>query len=246
MHLDPLAQQFTTLTHALLGATTTGEVLQRITDTTLRVVPGADLVSITLCAPDGTFHTPVTTHPVAARLDQLQYELGEGPCVDAAKPTGPAAAISADLATEPSWPEFGPAAAGHGLGAVMSTALIPSGTPALSGALNIYSHRSHGLGDADQTAALLLATHASLALAQVTAVTQEQLRNHQLRRAIDSRDVIGQAKGILMARRGLTPEEAFDLLRRTSQDLNVKLAELADTLVRHHTEVVQRVEPPSR
>ncbi|MBP2185594.1 ANTAR domain-containing protein [Amycolatopsis magusensis] len=235
----PLARQFATLTYSLLDATTAGQVFQQITETALRVVSGADLVSITLRAPDGSFHTPTMTDRVAAELDRLQYEFCEGPCVAAADPAGPTAATSADLAVERSWPRFGPAAADRGLGAVLSTALLPPARePALSGALNIYSRRTHGLDEAAaQTTALLLATHASLALAHVTAVTQRQLDQQRMRRAIDSRDVIGQAKGILMARRGLSPEEAFDLLRRTSQDLNVKLVEVAETLARHHTEL---------
>jgi AmiR/NasT family two-component response regulator len=64
-----------------------------------------------------------------------------------------------------------------------------------------------------------------------------ELREIQLRRALDSRDVIGQAKGILMHRRGISAEQAFDLLRRSSQDLNVKLAELARLLATRHTEL---------
>jgi AmiR/NasT family two-component response regulator len=63
------------------------------------------------------------------------------------------------------------------------------------------------------------------------------LRETQLRKALETRDVIGQAKGILMQRRGITAEEAFDLLRRTSQDLNIRLAELASTLATRHTEL---------
>ncbi|MGB3441436.1 MAG: ANTAR domain-containing protein [Actinophytocola sp.] len=236
--LGPLAQQFATLTYSLLDATTTGEVLQQIVDAALQVVPGADLVSITLRSSDGVFHTPIQTDRVAAELDQLQYELKEGPCLDAADPAGPAVAASDNLGADRSWPRFGPAAAARGMGAVLSTALLPDArAPRLSGALNIYSCQPGGLRDADQALALLLATHASLALAHTKEVTQERLHNAQLRRAIDSRDVIGQAKGILMSRRGSTADEAFDLLRRTSQNLNVKLVQLAEILVNNHAEL---------
>ncbi|MBB4908467.1 ANTAR domain-containing protein [Actinophytocola algeriensis] len=232
--LGPLAQQFATLTYSLLDATTTGDVLQQVADATLHVVPGADLVSVTLRSSDGVFHTPIQTDPVAAELDQLQYELQEGPCLAAADSAGPAVATSDNLATDEAWPRFGPAAAERGLFAVLSTALLPNARPPhLSGALNIYSRRPGGLREADQALALLLATHASLALAHTTEVTQGKLQAEQLLRAIDSRDVIGQAKGILMGRRGLNADEAFTVLRRTSQTLNVKLVELAETLVKH-------------
>jgi GAF domain-containing protein len=235
--LGPLAQQFATLTYSLLDASTTYDVLQQIVDAALHVVPGADLVSITLRTPEGTFHTPVETDAVAAELDQIQYELQEGPCLTAAEPDGPAVAASDDLATDRTFPRFGPAAAERGMGAVLSTALLPNAEPPhLTGALNIYSRRPGGLREADQALALLLATHASLALAHTTEVSQRKLQAEQLLKAIDSRDVIGQAKGILMGRRGLTTEEAFDVLRRTSQTLNVKLVELAETLVNNHAE----------
>jgi AmiR/NasT family two-component response regulator len=72
-----------------------------------------------------------------------------------------------------------------------------------------------------------VSTHASLASAATEAVTTSQLRDAQLHQAIDSRDVIGHAKGILMSRRGVSADEAFDILRRTSQNLNVKLARIA-------------------
>lgn len=236
--LGPLAQQFATLTYSLLDADTVGEVLEQVVRTARRVAPGADLVSVTLRGADGLFHTPVETDPVATELDQLQYKFGEGPCLDAALPSGPAVAASRDLAAEARWPRFGPAAAEHGLGAVLSTALLPAaGPPELAGALNIYSRHRDGLHDTDATAALLLATHASLALAHTQAVTSARLHAEQLHKAIDSRDVIGQAKGILMSRRGMSAEQAFDLLRRTSQELNVKLVELAETLTTRHSEL---------
>ncbi|MGH3623193.1 MAG: GAF and ANTAR domain-containing protein [Sciscionella sp.] len=237
----PLALQFAELTRALLDAPTVADVLEQVVWAALRVVPGADLVSITLRSPDGAFHTPVETEPVAAELDQLQYDTGEGPCVEAARASGPACVSSDNFATEPAWPRFGPAAAERGFIAVLSTALLPDARlPWLSGALNIYARQPDTLRAEGRDFALLLATHASLALAGTQAVTQAELQEVQLRKAIDSRDVIGQAKGILMQRRGITAAEAFDLLRGVSQELNIKLAKLAKTLATHHTELHPR------
>ncbi|HTF55407.1 MAG TPA: GAF and ANTAR domain-containing protein [Pseudonocardia sp.] len=245
--LGPLAQQFATLTYSLLDADTVGEVLRQVIEATTGLVAGADVVSVTLREPDGTFHTPLETDAVAAKLDQIQYELDEGPCLDAARKSGPAVAISPVLASEPRWPRFGPAAAAHGMGAVIATALRPSAQPPqLSGALNIYSSRPHGLTELDQHIALLLATHASLALAHTRAVELGELQATHLRKAIDSRDVIGQAKGILMARRGIAADQAFDILRRISQDINIKLADLAETLATRHTELDLPQDAPER
>ena len=234
----PLAAQFATLTVALLHATTVADVLDQVVHAAHRLIPGADVVSVTLRSPDGRFYTPVETDPVATELDQVQYETGEGPCLEASRPGGPGHIRSDDLATEQAWPRFAPRAAQRGFTAVLSTALLPHAQPPqLGGALNIYARHRGVLHQQAQDTALLLATHASLALATTKAVTQAQLIETQLRRAIDSRDVIGQAKGILMQRRGISADEAFDLLRRTSQDLNVKLAELAHTLANGFTEL---------
>jgi GAF domain-containing protein len=235
----PLARQFADLTRTLLDVTpTVGGVLKLVVGAAIALVPDADLVSVTLRDADGTFHTPVETDPVAARLDQVQYDHAEGPCVESARPDGPAVGWSPDVGHDARWPAFGPAAARHGYHSVLATALLPDvRPPRLSGALNIYS-RSPGAFDARAIdIALLLATHASLALAHTEAVASADLEAAHLRRAVDSRDVIGQAKGILMQRRGISADEAFDVLRRASQDLNVKLADLAKTLASRHTEV---------
>ncbi|GAA3014423.1 ANTAR domain-containing protein [Actinokineospora diospyrosa] len=230
-----LAQQLLGLTEDLLAAGSLADVLERVVVTAKDVV-GGDLVSVTLRAPDGGFHTPAGTDLVAAELDRLQYEFGEGCCVECALPSGPAAAHSPDLAVDQRWPRFGPAAARLGFRSLASVALLPDvRAPRLSGALNVYSREAGAFDESDRDALLLLATHASLALAMTEGVTREQLRVEQLQAALDTRDVIGQAKGILMARRRIDADQAFDVLRRTSQNINVKLRDLAKTLVdRHH------------
>jgi GAF domain-containing protein len=234
----PLASQFVSLTEALLDSGSVADVLSRVVSTAQDIVGGADLVSVTLRTPEGAFHTPVETDPLATKLDQMQYEFGEGACLEAARAAGPAAAFCDDLAKERRWPRFGPAAAELGFRSLVSTALLPEAvSPQLSGALNVYSRRPGGLTRADRDVLLLLATHASLALAKTRAVTRAQLSTDRLLQALDSRDAIGQAKGILMARRGITAREAFDVLRRTSQELNVKLRDLAKTLSSRYSEL---------
>jgi hypothetical protein len=236
---SPLAQQFAELTRRLLQASTVADVLTQVVHATHAVLPDAHMVSVTLRSDDGQLHTPVDTDPVARELDDLQQTYREGACFEASREPGPAYVHSPDLRGESNWPRYGPSAAERGYLSVLSTALLPDVTPPrLSGALNVYSTAAGKLGD-DTTRAqtLLLATHAALALAGTRAVQLAELREAHLRRALDTRDMIGQAKGILMQRRGLTAEEAFDLLRRTSQDLNVKLAELANTLATRHTEL---------
>lgn len=233
---DELLRQLESLTRNLLDTTTVGAALRRIVDAARVVVAGADLVSVTLRASDGTLFTPAATGEAGGELDRVQYEAKEGPCYDAADPDGPAYATSDDLAAETRWPRFCAAATGHGYHAILSTELIRVSGQS-SGALNIYSGEPHGFTESDRHASLLLATHASLALAHTHATELAGLNQANLRRAIDSRDVIGQAKGILMNRQGISAEEAFDLLRRTSQHLNVKIIDLARTLTAHHDEL---------
>ncbi|WP_410625411.1 GAF and ANTAR domain-containing protein [Amycolatopsis sp. cmx-8-4] len=235
----PLARQFADLTRTLLDATpTVGGVLKLVVGAAVEIIPDADLVSVTLRDPDGRFHTPVETDPIALALDELQYKHGEGPCVEAACPDGPAIGWSQDVGRDPRWPSFGPGTAAHGYHSVLATTLIPDARPPrLSGALNIYSRKPGAFDGAAIDAALLLATHASLALAHTESVVSAELEATHLRKAVEGRDVIGQAKGILMQRRGITADEAFDVLRKASQDLNVKLADLARTLATRHTEL---------
>jgi hypothetical protein len=229
------------LAQALLATSTVDGVLHRVALATRHLVPAADLVSMTLRRPDGDLHTPVTTDPEAVALDELQYDTGEGPCIDAARPQGIAYAHSGDLAAESAWPAFAAKAAEDGYLSILSTALLNNPEPStFTGALNIYSRQRDGFDDTARDTAFLLATYASLALAaahrtvtvdHALAVANNEALN--LRKALDTRTVIGQATGILMARRGLTADEAFKVLSRASQNHNVRLAELAHILTTH-------------
>jgi GAF domain-containing protein len=236
--LGPLAEQFISLGEALTiveGGLGVGEVLERIVHAA-RAVVGADVVSVTLRNGNG-FTTPVETDPIASKADAVQYEHNEGPCVEATVEPGLGYAASSDLRVDARWTRFGPAAADLGLNSVFATGMFPRDARPRMGALNYYSRTPGGLDGADKDIALVFATHAAVALQGAQAVEVAELRSTQLAEAVRSRDVIGQAKGILMERRGLTADEAFDTLRRTSQDLNVKLRDLAQTLADRRAEL---------
>lgn len=239
---EELYEVFNTLTHALLKqADTAAEVVEHVTTATQLLIGGADFVSVTLRGEDGRYFTPVATSDICCELDQVQYRHAEGPCVECAREDGPGFAYSSQLSTDERWPHFGPAAAALGVESVLSTTLVPG--PRVMhppGALNVYAAAADGIGEEDKTMALVLTSHLSLALAHTSAVNYHQLKEHQLKQAIASRDVIGQAKGILMHRQGISAEKAFELLRQTSQDLNVKLAEVALTVVTRHGELGER------
>jgi GAF domain-containing protein len=213
-------------------------VVERVIDAAQSIVPGAEVVSAVLRGPDGRLDTVAFSHPAAQKADALQDETGEGPSHTAMHRTGVGASMGHLSGSDPSWPAFAPRASGElGLHAVLSTGMFPGGAPPRFGALNFYSWSPEGLDRAERDTALVLAAHAATAIAAVQARTAQELRESQLQEALQSRDVIGQAKGVLMERRGLNAAEAFDVLRRTSQDLNVKLREVAETLATRRAEL---------
>jgi hypothetical protein len=140
-------------------------------------------VSVTLRAGDGTFHSPVCLHAAAVELDRIQYEAGAGPCVDAARLTGPGLVVGDDLAVDGAWPAFAAAALARGFAAVVSSALAPDPAARALGALNLYSRRARALDVAARDVALLLATHGALALAHAQAQSYGEVQHGRLRRA---------------------------------------------------------------
>jgi GAF domain-containing protein len=238
--LGPLAAEFVGLSLDLFSVppeTGVVGVLERVVRRAAAIVPSAAMVSVTLRDPDGTFHTPAETDPVATRADGIQYDTGEGPCVEATASSSSGFTASTDLAHDDRYPRFGPRVVDLGLNAVCSTGMFPGGDPPRLGALNYYFRDAAGLADVDQDAMLILASYASVALHAARGLEAEKLRSVQLTEALQSRDVIGQAKGILMERRGADADQAFDILRRASQDLNIKIRDIARTIASRRAEL---------
>ena len=176
--------------------------------------------SVTLVRADGVVETAACSDELVEQADQLQYTLGEGPCLRAAEQGG--LYVIANTKTDDRWPRWGPAVAELDLHSVLSINLFTDHR--VLGALNLYYQPRDEFSDDDIEVARVVAAHASVALARVRA-------EQDLWRAIDSRHLIGQAQGILMERFALPPERAFAVLRRYSQQHNVKLADVAVTLV---------------
>lgn len=166
------------------------------------------------------FETAGPTDEVVAAADRLQNELGEGPCIDATRQSR--TIVSRDVAADARWPRWGVQAAAMGLGSILSSDMR-AGDHRI-GALNVYGENGHEFSRDDQEVALLLAHHAAAAL--VSAETVEGLT-----KALDTRTVIGQAQGVLMERYGLDADRAFAVLRRHSQNENIRLVDLARSLV---------------
>jgi hypothetical protein len=157
------------------------------------------------------------------QADQLQYDLGEGPCLDAVWTDG--VFVVPDLRGDGRWPRWAPAAAELGVGSSVSVHLF---TDNALGSLNMYSLHPRDYTHTDLEAAKVIGAHASVVLAY--ARTEQNLWQ-----AIDTRNLIGQAQGILMQKYGLTAEQAFAVLRRYSQQHNLKLAVIAEQLTTTRT-----------
>jgi GAF domain-containing protein len=179
-----------------------------------------DFASVTLRQGRGRLETVAATHPDVEKADQMQYEFGEGPCYEAVKENGNF--LSQDLARDERWPTWGPQAAKLGLNSLLGLRLKTNRRA--FGALNLYAREARTFDDDDIAVARIYATHASIALAAST-------NEVNLLRAVDTRHVIGQAQGILIERFGLDGQRAFAVLRRLSQDGNVKLAQIARQIV---------------
>lgn len=235
MGTDPssdLAMVFAEISRALWSAPTIQDTLQRIVDFSVETIDGCDGAGISFIMGD-TITTPVWTNPTVVDIDTQQYSTGEGPCLDAIGKE--LSYYSEDLASDKRWPVFGPRAAEAGMRSLLSFRLFGSST---LGALNLYAHSPSAYSVEDRAKGLIFATHAGIALdaAQTVAGMTEALavetkRLSDLKGALDSREIIGQAEGVLMERELISSDEAFRLLREASQHLNIKLRRVAQLLV---------------
>lgn len=169
--------------------------------------------------------SPAASNDTPKKVDEIQSETGEGPCIDAIKEhevfqTG-------NLSNEKRWPLFSERAhAETGVCSIVSIRLFLE--EETMGALNLYSTARDAFDDSDVALGTVFAAHASVAMSAAR-------RERDLEQKAESRDLIGRAKGILMARSGASDEEAFAMLRRASQRMNLKVRDVAAQVVEQRT-----------
>jgi GAF domain-containing protein len=194
--------------------------LGAVTEVAVRSVPGAEFASITRRRSE-RFETYGSTDALATQADQIQYELGSGPCIDAVDKDN--VFLSGDLRSDSRWPDFGPAAFdATGINSVLSIRMVLDDEGAMAG-LNIYARPRDAFSDEAQTLGTLLATHGAVSVAR--AIAREKSTNLEI--ALTTSREIGIAMGVLMLQHKCTRDEAFDLLRIASQRTHRKLRELA-------------------
>lgn len=216
----------TELGAVLLTERSLDELLELVVSLARRTIRGADGVSVSLSR-DGRLLTSNSSDEVVRELDEVQYEHNRGPCVETI-----ASGIGTSTVTvngDARWPEFNAAASQR---FITSVAALPLAVQDRTiGSINLYSGTIEHFAPEDLEVADLFARQASIVLANAVAFESSTALNKNLQEALITREVIGEAKGIIMAQTHCSPEEAFDQLRRESQQANRKLRVLAEELV---------------
>ncbi|NRN66498.1 Two-component system response regulator [Kibdelosporangium sp. 4NS15] len=225
--LDEVTDAMSALTAALENRSDTSQMLDAVCAEAVRVVPGADMASVTVVENQGA-RTAAFTDRRAVEIDKVQYEAADGPCLRAAA-TGEIVRVSLRTARA-LWPDFVATAQRMGVGSHLAAPL--SVDEQLSGAINLFGFGDHGFEEIDSQLLALYTTIVTFGLRTTRRYRETcELAGH-LEVAMRSRAVIEQAKGILMASHGIGEEEAIRRLVAESQDTNTKLRQIAADLVR--------------
>ena len=203
-------------------------LLQTVADLTKAVMPGDPEASVSLLVRDAPT-TVASTGQVAVDLDERQYDRGHGPCLHAAR-TGALTEI-ADTRTDRRWPDYTPRAVERGVLSSLSVPLVIDDEQ-LSGALNIYARRAAAFDADSRAAATRFGPFAAVAVGNLRAYQSARELADNLQAALENRAVIDQAKGVLVERYRLSPDQAFALLAQVSMHTNRKVRDIADHLVR--------------
>lgn len=168
-----------------------------------------------------------TTDEFARQMDDIQYQLDDGPCLTALREN--VVVEVTDIAEDTRWPHFSERGRIEGAGASLSVPLRVGERPV--GALNLYARTAGVFTPADHARAQTLAAQAAGAVSLAARLAEHEELTRNLRTALSSRSVVDQATGILMGRHRIPAPEAFDILRRTSQNTNTKLRQIATQLI---------------
>lgn len=218
---DALATQLVELSRVLTTKDGLDLTLERVATLSTSLVESCDGCGVSLLR-NGSVSTRAASDDRADRVDELQYREGEGPCLHAMTTGEPVSVPSFEA--EARWPGFIDRAIDEGIKASYSVPLRVDTD--IVGSLNLYSSNAD-FGAEDRRVADMLAGQAAVALKNAQTLKDVLDLVEQLQGALESRDLIGRAKGMLMARHGLTDHEAFQRLRRESQNRNIKLRTIA-------------------
>ena len=224
--LDEASDDLAQLADVITAEEEIGRVLQRSVDQLVVSVPGADMASVTVLRGDAG-ETAASSNERVWAIDSDQYAAGDGPCLEASR-TGEVVRVGVEEAIE-RWPEFARSARAAGVASYLSSPVFID--EEFAGSLNLYSEEPHGFTDFDVALLRLYITAASAAIANARRWAKARTLAEHLGKALDSRALIDQAIGVVMTRRGISAEQAFDELSRQSQNSNTKLRDIAARVV---------------
>jgi GAF domain-containing protein len=223
---DDLAAGLVGLSGLLTGHRPLRETLTEVAEFAVRAIPGADGAGLTMLEDDRP-QTVVASSEFVHVVDDVQYGLGEGPCLLAV--SSRRTQTSGSLGGEARWPRFGPRVGRLGVHSVLSLPLLLPDR--VVGAFNVYAHPKDAFGGDAVRIGELFARPAAVSVHNARVLAASQRLATQLGEALTSRAVIDQALGVLRSRTGASPEEAFDWLRAMGQARHVKVAEVSRVLV---------------
>jgi GAF domain-containing protein len=221
-----LAASIGELQALLLGTESIDGFLRELAALAARALGAGVSCGITL-QPNGRPLTVASSDAVASQVDELQYGLSQGPCLTSLRAGGEIRVD--DMANDHRWGPYAVRALAHGVRSSYSQPLDAQGK--VVGALNLYSRDPEFFGAAEMRQAARFAENASVAVGIAAHMAQQTVLTEQLRASLASRAVIDQAVGIIMSEQRCTPEEAFTILRSASQNRNVKLRQVAESIV---------------
>ena len=224
--LDEASDDLTLLAEVLTGEEDVGRVMQRSVDQLVDSVPGADMASVTVLHGEAG-ETVASSNERVWAIDSDQYATGDGPCLEASR-SRKVVRVGVEEANE-RWPEFAHSARAAGVASYLSCPLFIDDE--FAGSLNLYSEQPHGFSEFDVALLKLYITAVSAAISNARRYTKARSLAEHLNKALDSRALIDQAIGVVMARRGISAERAFAELARESQNNNIKLRDLAARIV---------------
>lgn len=227
-----LAETFAEISRVLLGEPDVQRTLERICKLLVPTVDGCDHAVVTVVR-NHHLASPAASDEVGPAVDAIQLEIDEGPCVEAIRQHH--TVLTNDLTTEARWPRFSRRAVETtGVRSMLAFRMFIADDT--MGSLNLYSKKPEAFTEESLAVGTIFAAHASVALR--AAQTKEDLT--RVREVLEVRELIGQAKGILMGRQGISSQAALDILCRGAERLKIGLSELARRVVEGEEEETRK------
>ncbi|MBA2724840.1 MAG: GAF and ANTAR domain-containing protein [Actinobacteria bacterium] len=224
---EDLTRTFERMSRVLFSEETLQTALDLMCALAKETIPGTAGAGITLVRVGRHLSVAFTDLDLVPRADDLQYKLGEGPCLSSMQDRKVYRMDS--VSSDERWPKWSAAASALGIQSCLSSPLLVHGAPI--GAVKVYSLQPNQFTEHDERVLAMYAEHAAIVLANAVEYNNAEEISGQLKQALETRDLIGMAKGMLMLQEDLDEEAAFNMLRSASQHENIKVRDIARRLV---------------